>query len=148
MKMLKKYSTGLIIIAVIVSSMAWLGFTNLPSAHREAYRDAVIKFDTLVHDFGTIKEGDIVSCDFKFTNTGDENLYIRYVEQACGCMATQFSKKPIKPGQSSVINVKFNSKDRPGPFRKTMVIRTNIPRSKNDPLMLMIKGNVIPKKRH
>jgi hypothetical protein len=144
MKNLNKAGAFIIFIAGILSCLA---LTNHPSLRPETYRDAVIKFDTLVHDFGTMKEGDIVNYPFKFTNTGDENLYIRYVEQPCGCMVTEFSKRPIKPGQSGEIKVSFNSRERPGPFRKTMMIRTNIQRSKNDPLMLMIKGNVIPKRK-
>lgn len=39
-----------------------------------------IKFENTVFNFGTIKQGDKVEHDFKFTNTGENDLEIRHVK--------------------------------------------------------------------
>jgi hypothetical protein len=41
---------------------------------------AKIKFESTTYDFGTIKEGDKVETEFKFTNEGDSVLHIRKVK--------------------------------------------------------------------
>jgi len=39
-----------------------------------------IKFDLVEYDFGTVKQGEVVKYDFKFTNTGKNDLEIRKVK--------------------------------------------------------------------
>jgi len=39
-----------------------------------------IKFDVMEYDFGTVKQGEVVKYDFKFTNTGKNDLEIRKVK--------------------------------------------------------------------
>lgn len=102
-----------------------------------------VKFDKMIYDFGTIHEGDIKTCVFKFTNTGNAPLLIIDVEKPCGCTIPSWTKSPVMPGQSGEINVLYNSKERPGVFRKTLAVKTNIPALKDNPPMLMIKGNAL-----
>jgi hypothetical protein len=35
-----------------------------------------IRFDSEVHDFGTVREGEVLECSFELSNTGDEDLMI------------------------------------------------------------------------
>ena len=44
---------------------------------------AKISFDKTEHDFGTIKEGDIVETVFLFTNTGKSELIISSAKGSC-----------------------------------------------------------------
>ena len=110
-------------------------------------RGPVIQFDVMVHDFGTLKEGDVVSFVFTFTNKGNEPLIVEDVEQPCGCTIPSWSKEPIMPGKSGEVKVIFNSKERPGIFRKTLAVKSNTVSSSKDQLQLMIKGNVLSKKQ-
>jgi len=126
---------------------AGLVFGAMPRHEAHLMRGPVIHFDEMVHDFGTMKEGDVVNYVFKFTNSGNEPLIIEDVEQPCGCTIPSWSKEPIMPGKTGEVKVIFNSKERPGVFRKTLAIKTNAPAKVNDPLMLMIKGNVLTKKQ-
>ncbi len=41
------------------------------------YADPSIRFDSELHDFGTVKQGDILEFAFEFTNTGTEALFIK-----------------------------------------------------------------------
>jgi len=97
-----------------------------------------------VHDFGTIKEANgPVSCEFEFTNSGDEPLIIISAKATCGCTVPSYPKKPLVPGEKSKIKVTYNPAGRPGEFHKEVRIKTNI---KGKISVVKIKGVVIPKK--
>ncbi|MBP6456733.1 MAG: DUF1573 domain-containing protein, partial [Chitinophagaceae bacterium] len=42
-------------------------------------------FETTSHDFGIMKEGEVVTYDFEFTNCGKRNLIISEAKASCGC---------------------------------------------------------------
>jgi len=125
-----------------------IGFVNAgtPACPAPPEAGAVIQFETMVHDLGTMKEGDVVGCVFKFTNKGNAPLIIENVEEPCGCTVPSWSKAPVMPGQSGEIKVMFHSKERPGVFRKTLAVKTNAVTENKEELLLMIKGNVLTKK--
>lgn len=102
-----------------------------------------VEFAETQHDFGNIDEdGDPVSYEFEFTNTGDEPLLIVSATASCGCTRPEFPTKPIKPGKSGKIKVTYLPKGRPGEFNKTVRVKTNAPRPKR--VTLKISGVVIP----
>lgn len=106
-------------------------------------RQAEIKFETTVHDFGTFAEGVQATYEFKFTNVGNAPLVLSGVNPSCGCTAPEWPKDPIMPGQSGKIKVTYNSTGRPNSFNKSITVTSN---AKNGTLVLTIKGNVEPKK--
>jgi hypothetical protein len=124
-----------------------VGFSakTIPAPARDS--GPVIQFDAMVHDFGTLREGDVVNYVFKFTNKGSGPLIVEDVEQPCGCTIPKWNKAPIMPGQQGEIKVIFNSIERPGIFRKTLTVKTNMAMKVNEPILLMIKGNVLTKKQ-
>lgn len=77
------------------------------------------------HDFGTIKEGEIVEHTFKFTNTGEAPLIISSATASCGCTVPLWPKEPIGVGEDGEIKVRFNSKNKPGIQNKTITITAN-----------------------
>lgn len=84
-----------------------------------------LTFETKEHDFGKLTEGDKVSFDFRFSNTGEAPLIITEVKASCGCTTPQWPKGVIKPGESNMITVEYNSKGRPGEFSKGIVVTSN-----------------------
>lgn len=100
-----------------------------------------ITFTKLVHDYGTIyQEGD-GNCEFEFKNTGKEPLVLTTVTSSCGCTIPEWPKKPILPGKTDVIKVKYDTK-RIGKIAKQVTVNSN---AKNTPVVLKIEGNVIEK---
>ena len=83
------------------------------------------EFVTTEHDFGKLIEGVKVSFKFKFKNVGGADLVINQVKASCGCTATNFSKDPIPPGGSGVIELTFDSKHQIGKNFKTATIVAN-----------------------
>ena len=105
--------------------------------------EAEIKFEKTSHDFGTFPETEKVTCTFKFTNTGDNLLVIHQAIASCGCTVPQYSKEPIKPGESGEIVVTYNGAGKfPGHFKKSITIRTN---AKQEIIRLYVEGDMIGK---
>jgi hypothetical protein len=102
-------------------------------------KKAKIEFKQLEIDYGTIDKNSDGTRVFEFTNTGDAPLIINRVKSSCGCTIPSKPTKPIMPGQSDKIVVKYNT-HRAGPFRKTVTIYSN---AQNSVIILKIKGKVV-----
>ncbi len=101
-----------------------------------------IKFDTIEHDFGIINEADgSVLYTFEFINNGTEDLLIQDVIANCGCTTPNWTKESVKPGAKGFVKVLYDPNERPGPFNKSLEIRSNafVQQTK-----LKIKGSVVP----
>jgi len=85
----------------------------------------VMKFEKETHDFGKIKEGDRVTYEFKFTNTGKSPLIIKDAIATCGCTKPEWPKSPIQPGADGAIKVTFNSTGKMGLQDKQITITGN-----------------------
>lgn len=86
------------------------------------------EFDAQQFDFGTISEKDVAEHDFKLTNTGKSDLFIRKVSASCGCTAVQPEKTQIKPGEFTLIRARFVAAGREGNQKKAITVITNDPR--------------------
>lgn len=100
---------------------------------------AEFKFETEEYNFGKIKQGESVTYEFKFTNTGSEPLIISKAEGSCGCTVPVYPKEPILKNQSSVIKVTFDSTGKLGIQDKTVTLTSN---AKRNPMVIHIKGTV------
>lgn len=97
------------------------------------------KFETVEHNFGSIPQGESVTYEFNFTNTGNEPIIISNAEGSCGCTVPVYPKQPIMKGQSSTIKVTFNSTGKIGIQDKTVTITSN---AKQNPMVIHMKGTV------
>lgn len=89
------------------------------------YGVAVLAFEELKHDFGTVIEGEKVIYSFRFTNHGNADLKLTSVGTSCGCTATDYPLEPIKPGETGIIKITFDSSHRLGMQHKKISIRSN-----------------------
>ena len=99
-----------------------------------------ITFSEMVHDFGKIIQGEVVTYTFKFKNTGKSNLLISAVSTSCGCTATKYSKKPVAPESDGFVQVTFVSEGRKGFQNKTVTILANTQPNKTT---LRVKAMVV-----
>jgi hypothetical protein len=83
------------------------------------------KFEKEVYDFGKIKQGEKVSFDFIFTNTGNTPLIISDAVATCGCTVPEIPKEPVAAGAKSKINVVFSSAGKEGVQDKVVTITAN-----------------------
>lgn len=103
----------------------------------------VMKFEFESHDFGKIKEGDLASYEFKFTNTGKSPLIISNAVASCGCTTPEWPKSPLQPGQAGKVKVTFNSANKTGLQDKLITITANTNPPQN---MVHLVGEVLTKK--
>ncbi len=91
--------------------------TELPST--------ALQFETETHDFGQLKAGEKLSFSFVFQNKGEGAIQIKSASTDCGCMSAHFTQKSVKPGESGVIEVTFDSAGLFGRQLKTVEILWN-----------------------
>ena len=99
-------------------------------------------FNQEEYNFGQIKDGDIVSHTFRFTNTGQAPLIISKATAACGCTVPQWPKQPIPVGGSGEIKVQFDSSNKPGMQNKVVTITAN---TESKVKKLLIRAQVNPR---
>ncbi len=106
---------------------------------------AQLVFDAATHDFGTIEEqGGVVRCRFVGTNRGTKPVVVLDVATTCGCTVPTFTKKPIRPGEETVVEVAYDPDGRPGTFdRKLHLFGPDRERL----AVLTIRGTVRPRPR-
>lgn len=108
------------------------------AAQAQAVSGPNMSFEVTTIDYGTIEKGAEPLRKFKFTNTGNEPLIIQNAKGSCGCTVPTYPKEPIMPGESNVIEVRYDTQ-RVGVFTKTVTITTN---ETNNTKSLTIKGEV------
>jgi len=106
---------------------------------KDAGKMPVISFETKTYDFGDVVEGERLTYNFKFKNTGKSNLIIYSSEATCGCTTSQPPKAPVRPGESGEITVTFDSKGQKGKVQKRILVGANTYPSET---ILMITANV------
>ncbi len=92
---------------------------------KEAENMPKITFERLEYDFGRVIKGEKLTYAFKFTNTGKSNLIISSARSSCGCTTSNPPQAPIRPGESDVIEVSFDSKSQQGEVNKMVVVSSN-----------------------
>ncbi|MFK8165025.1 MAG: DUF1573 domain-containing protein [Lewinella sp.] len=75
--------------------------------------------------FGSVKEGEVITHDFTFTNTGKVPLLITKARSTCGCTVPAYPEQPIAPGAEGIISVAFDTKNKYGRQRKAVTITAN-----------------------
>lgn len=105
-----------------------------------ASAQATLKFEKTTHDFGTFEESQAQTVVFKFTNTGDSPLVIHQAFSSCGCTVANYTKEPVRPGDSGEVRVTYNGRGKfPGKFKKSVTIRSN---ATNNLARIYIQGDM------
>jgi hypothetical protein len=99
-----------------------------------------IQFATPIHDFGQIKNSEVVKCTFLFTNVGDRLLEVTGVQASCGCTTAGEWSRKVEPGQTGSIPIQFNGGKFSGQVAKSITVSCN---DTNQPtVVLQIKANI------
>ncbi len=89
--------------------------------------------------FGKIKQGDVVSHEFKISNTGRRNLIILDSQSSCGCTVSEYPEEPLPPQATSYVKVTFDSKGKSGIQEKKVMIYSNTTPNET---IFVLKGEV------
>jgi len=94
-----------------------------------------------VYDFGTVKiSKDTLVATYYFKNSGTDTLFITDVKPSCGCTVSDFSTKPILPGEGGVITLKY-FRETEGIITKSATVYSN---AISEPVkVIRITGSII-----
>lgn len=91
-------------------------------------------------DMGEMQQMQEKLAQVTVTNEGAGRLLITDVEADCGCTIPSLGRKELGPGESTVIDVKFNSKKFHGKVLKTVTIHSNDPT--NPSVDVMVQADI------
>ena len=94
--------------------------------------------DQTEYDFGTFSMSERQECVFRITNTGSSLLMVQDVVTSCGCTKVEYDKRPVPPGQTMDLKVKYEAEES-GRFTKVVTVYSN---AETSPVRLRIKGDV------
>lgn len=106
---------------------------------KKDFTGPMFEFESEVIDYGDIAQNSDGNRVFTFTNTGKEPLIISSVKGSCGCTVPTKPEKPIMPGETAEIKVKYDT-NRVGPFSKSVTIVSN---AFEKTKVVSIKGRVL-----
>ena len=109
----------------------------LGSAAQEKITDG-LEIDKFVHNFGDILfDSGPVSCTFTVKNTGKKPAVIYNVITTCGCTNVEWTKEPIRPGQTGTVSVTYSNDEGPYPFDKSLTMYLS---DLKKPVILKLRG--------
>lgn len=133
---LRRFGAAAVVAAVFLASGA-LAQAQKPRA----------VFKETSHDFGKVKQGDVVSHEFVFKNEGGAPLIVDRVETTCGCTAALVSEKRIAPGKEGKIKTTFDTRGYAGRLSKYVYLVSNDGESARRELVLVADVEVPPSAR-
>ena len=95
-----------------------------------------ISFDATKVDFGNFPKEKKQERSFILTNTGKGLLVIQDIITSCGCTKVEYSKEPVRPGETGKVKVIYEAEES-GYFNKVITIFCNV---KKSPLRLRLEG--------
>ncbi len=129
-------------LALVALFVSVASFAQTPDAKTAApaakQAPSLLKWESEIHDFGTLAQGKPVTYEFTFTNTTKETVLITNVRPSCGCTAANYTKTPIKPGEKGMVAATYNAASA-GAFNKSITVTTS---DSETPKSLIIKGKV------
>lgn len=92
-------------------------------------------------DFGSVPEGTSVTKSFEIRNVGSAPLEILKMYPSCGCTVAKLVEPVVAAGESTTIDVTFDTQGFQGEKQKTVRIYTNDPTKPS--ALLNLKGTVV-----
>ena len=99
-------------------------------------RVTTVSINSTVIDFGSFPKEEKQERSFILTNTGNGLLVIRDIVTSCGCTKVEYSKEPVRPGETLEVKVIYEA-EQAEHFNKTVTVYCN---ADNSPLRLAVKG--------
>ena len=122
--------------AVLLAAAAWAQ----PAKPRAVFKETT-------HDFGQVKQGDVVTHEFVFKNAGGAPLLVEKVETTCGCTAALVSEKKIAPGKEGKIKTTFDTRGYSGRLSRYIYLISNDGENTRRELSLVADIQVPPSAR-
>jgi Protein of unknown function (DUF1573). len=114
MRTLKLIKAGTFILLIII----FCGCnTRKNGAEKSGFSgDPQLKFEFTkeLHNFGTLQSGEVATGYFRLVNTGNTNFNVERIKTNCGCVTVVFPPEAIAPGDTTYLEVAFDSSGETG----------------------------------
>jgi hypothetical protein len=116
-------SRRLIVAAGLAAAVVFAN--GLCAAKTDAAAEARAVFGETAFDFGKVKQGDVLTHEFVFRNSGSEALVVQRVDTTCGCTAALVSADKIGPGREGKIKVSMDTHGYAGRMTRYVYLFSN-----------------------
>jgi len=123
-------------LAGLTIALAGAGWTTT----NKPPQPARLVFAEQVHDFGRVRQGDMVEVEFAFANRGDVDLSLSAPRVACDCSAEVSPRDEVAPGAGGALRVRFDTGQTDGVQERTVTLYSNDPERRS--VMLTLRGEV------
>lgn len=117
----------------------WICAVLMTSGVLFAQEDKPVMKINKTFDYGRIDKGSTGLGRISFYNEGSAPLVISGITSTCGCTVPTWPKEPILPGDSSVIEVKYDTR-RVGDINKQITVKSN---ASEPEIHIRIRGQVL-----
>jgi len=95
-------------------------------------------------DFGKRGEGKVLKHEFVLKNESQSTLTVKDINTSCGCTVSKVKKDVLLPGESTNIEVQFDTRGYSGPVQQYIYVHTD---SLEKPILrFIIKAEIIKSK--
>jgi hypothetical protein len=108
-----------------------------PSATAAAPRIAV---EPEMFDFGKAQQEKTLEKEFRVRNLGAADLVIEEVVTTCGCTVAEGYAKVVKPGASTPLRVKLQTRNSFGKLARSVLVKSNDPSGR--PVEIKVEAQV------
>jgi hypothetical protein len=135
-----KYEAGAFLLFLLIFGSCHSGTKKAePVRQSDETGFAEFAFSEEMHNFGSLKAGEVVAFTFVFRNTGTKVLTIDKVDSGCGCTKVNIPEKSVEPGMEGRIEVIYDSAGEVGNQLKTITLYSN---AKDPEKQLFIRAQV------
>jgi len=116
-----------LLVSVVISSCQFSPSSNQsdkPKLHENKGIGKIV-FDQEIHNFGTLKDGEIAAFAFVFKNSGGMPFKIVKADKSCGCIEVRYSSIDVAPGEQSSIEISLNTAGEWGNLIREAIIETS-----------------------
>jgi hypothetical protein len=93
-------------------------------------------------DFGDVSAGSVLTHEFVIVNDSEKDLAIKDTTTSCGCTVSEINNKLLKPGESTIVSIKLDTKGYTGSVQQFVYVNTD---SMDKPIIrLTVKAKVLP----
>lgn len=96
------------------------------------------EFDRVLYDFGDVMLSDgPLKTTFHVKNIGKEAMVIYNVASSCGCTDVDWTRNPLRPGETGTISATYSNDEGAFPFDKTLTVYLSV---QKQPVILRFRG--------
>ena len=135
-----KKTTGAVAVAVLLALALPVTAQDAAAKAAPAGPAPRIAVEPESFDFGKAQQEKTLEKEFRVRNLGAADLVIQDVATTCGCTVAEGYAKVVKPGGSTPLRVKLQTRNTVGKLARSVLVKSNDPSGR--PLEIKVEAQV------